>query len=87
MIITVDFRLFLKKMLVFFQKLIPAEWLLTLFITELNQDLPLLEKRSRMEWETISPPDLVNLANQLAHALDESSQRKMDKILKLHLQK
>ena len=47
MIITVDFRLFWKKMLVFFQKLIPAEWLLTLFITELNQDLPLLEKKDQ----------------------------------------
>ena len=39
-----------------------------------------------MEWETMSPSDLVNLENQLSHTLDESPERKTAKILNLHLQ-
>ena len=39
-----------------------------------------------MEWETMSTPDLVNLANQLSHFLDKSPKRKTAKILNLQLQ-
>ena len=34
-----------------------------------------------MEWEIRSIPDLVNLANQLTHTLDESPKRKTAKVL------
>ena len=34
-----------------------------------------------MEWETMSTPDLVDLSNQLAHALGASSERKNTDIL------
>ena len=48
--------------------------------------LSLLVKRTRVEWETMSTPVLVNLANQLSHTLDESSKRKTAKIFNLQLQ-
>lgn len=34
-----------------------------------------------MECETISTPDLVNLANQLTHTPDDSTKRKINKFL------
>lgn len=46
-------------------------------------DLSLLVKRTRMEWETMPTPDLINLANKLSCTQDESPQRKTTKI---HLQ-
>ena len=39
-----------------------------------------------MEWEAISIPDLVNVANQLSQTLDEAPQRKTAKILNLQPQ-
>lgn len=45
----------------------------SMLINELNQDLSLLVKRIRTEWETTPSPDLVNLANQLTHILDDST--------------
>lgn len=39
-----------------------------------------------MEWETMLGPDLVNLANQLAHILDDLAKRNTTKILNFHLQ-
>ena len=58
-----------------------------MFISVLNWDLSLLVKRTRVEGETTSTPDLVNLANQLAHTLDESPKRKTSKILNFQLWK
>ena len=55
----------------------------SMFINELNQDLSLLVKGTKIEWETMSTPDLINLANQLSHTLDESPKRKTAKIPKL----
>ena len=40
----------------------------SMFINGLNLDLPLLVKRTMMEWETISTEDLVNLANQFSQS-------------------
>lgn len=56
-----------------------------MFINGLNQDLSLLVKRIRMEWKSISTPDLVNLANQRSRIPDESPKRKTAKILNLQL--
>lgn len=36
----------------------------------LNWDHPLLVKRTRVKWERMSAPDLVNMANQLSYTLD-----------------
>lgn len=44
---------------------------------QLNWDIYLLVKRTSMEWflyGSISAPDLVSLANQLSHTVDESPQ-------------
>lgn len=51
----------------------------------LNWDFYLLVKNTRMEWETMSILDLVNLANQLACTLDEPLERKTNKILNFQL--
>ena len=58
----------------------------SMFINRLNRDLSLLVKRTRMEWETMSPSDLVNLANQFSHTLDELPKRKTAIILNLQIQ-
>ena len=42
-------------------------------------------KKTRMEWETISTSDLVNLASQLSPSLDESPKRKITKTLNLQI--
>ena len=42
-----------------------------MFINGLNWDFSFLVKRSRVEWDIMFIPDLVNLANQLSHSLDE----------------
>ena len=84
--IIIDLRLFFKKILVFLQMLISPGYLLTLFINGPNQDLSILVNRTRMEWETLSTSDQVNLVNQLSHTLDELPQRKTTKILNLQLQ-
>ena len=47
----------------------------SMFINGLNQDLSLLVERTRMEWETMFTPDLVNLANQHTQTLEESPKR------------
>ena len=39
-----------------------------------------------MGWETMSIPDVVNLANQLSPALDESPKRDITKVLNFQLQ-
>lgn len=52
-----------------------------MFIKGLNRDLALLGKRTRMEWETVSTPDSVNLANPLSCTLDESPKRKTTETL------
>ena len=49
------------------------------FINGLNQDLSLLVKRTKMEWETMSTLDLVTLPNQLSPTLPP--ERETDKIL------
>ena len=54
-------------------------------INGLNQDRSLLVRRTRMEWETVSTPDLVSLANQLSHTLDYSAERRSTKILNFEL--
>lgn len=58
----------------------------SMLINRLNRDLSLLMKRTRIEWETIAMPDLVNLANQLAHTLNDSSKIRTTKILNFQLQ-
>ena len=66
MIIKINFWLFLKKILMFLKTSIPPE--------QLNWDIYLLVKRTSMEWEAMSAPDLVSLVNQLSHTADESLQ-------------
>lgn len=43
----------------------------SLFVNGLNRDLSLLVKRTRMEWETTSSLDVVNVINRFARTLDE----------------
>lgn len=54
-------------------------------INGLNWDLSLLVKRTRMGWVThgMSSSDAVNLVYQLSPTLEESSKRKINKILNL----
>ena len=88
MILTIDFRLFLKKILAFFSDADSTRVAFNfMLINELNCDLSLLVKRTRMEWETTPIPDLVNLANQLSQTPDESPQKNMAKILQLQQMK
>lgn len=77
----VNFRLFLKNILVFLQMLIPPE----LFIERLKV-LFLLLKRTRIEWETMSTLKWVILTNQLCLTQDESLKRKTTRILNFQLQ-
>ena len=58
----------------------------SMLVNILNWCLSFSVKRTRVEWETMSTPDLVNLANQLTRTLDESSKRKTAKILNFQLQ-
>ena len=77
----VDFRLVLEKILVFLQMLIPPEQTFnSVFINELNWDLYLVLKMTRMEQETMSNPDLINLAIQLSCTLGKSPERKTTEI-------
>ena len=57
-----------------------------MFINGLNRGLSLPVERTRIKWETVCTPDLVNLANQLTQTLDKSPMRKTAKILNLQLQ-
>ena len=45
-------------------------------INGLHKNLSLLVKRTCMEWETVFTPDLVNLANKLAHIIEGDSRKK-----------
>ena len=80
-VITIDFQLFLKKILHLLQALTIQVAFNSLFINDLNQDFSLLVKRTKIEWETLSTPDLVNLATQVSHTLAQSCKRKTAKIL------
>lgn len=53
-----------------------------MFISGLKQDHSLLAKRTKMEGEMFIP-DLINLANQLSHTLEESAKTETAKILYL----
>lgn len=57
-----------------------------MLIKELTWDHSLIVKRTRMEWETTSIPDLLNLANKHSRALDELPKRQTAKILNFQLQ-
>lgn len=41
----------------------------SVFVSGLNQALSLLDKRSKIKWETFSTPDLVNLTNSWSELL------------------
>ena len=56
-------------------------------INGLHKNLSLLVKRTCMEWETVFTPDLVNLANKLAHIIEGDSRKKTTKILNLQHQR
>ena len=58
----------------------------SMFTNGLNRDFPLLVIRTRMERQSMSTPDLVNLTNQLSHTADESPPRKTTKMLNFQLQ-
>ena len=49
-------------------------------INGLNWDLSLLVKRARTQWEAMSSPDSVNLANQFP-TLDESPKKRLLRFL------
>lgn len=51
-----------------------------------NQDFSLLIKGARIKWKVVCTAELVHLANQLFHTLDESPQRKSAKILNIQVQ-
>ena len=53
-----------------------------MFISGLKQDHSLLATRTKMEGEMFIP-DLINLANQLSHTLEESAKTETAKILYL----
>ena len=55
-------------------------------ISGLKQDHSLLAKRTRMEGEMFTP-DLIKLANQLSHTLEESPKMETAKILYLQLER
>ena len=55
------------------------------YIYELNQNLSLLAKRTRVEWKTVHFR-LFNLINYLSHTLEEPPQRKNDKVFNPQLQ-
>ena len=66
MAIKIDFRLFLKKILVFLKILIPLRVAFnSMIINGMNWDLSFLVKRTRMEWENMFPTYLVILVIQL----------------------
>ena len=56
-----------------------------MFVSGLKQDHSLLAKRIKMEGEMFIP-DLINLANQLSHTVEESPKMETAKILYLQLQ-
>lgn len=58
----------------------------SVFSNRLNWHLSLLVKRSRIEWETVSTLDLVNLANQLTCTIENSTKTKTTKILSFQFQ-
>lgn len=57
-----------------------------MFINALNWNHSLQVKRTRIQRITLHTPDFVNLSNQLPYTLDESSKKKIAKILNLQLQ-
>ena len=65
---------------------VESTWEDFMFIDRLNGDLFLLVKRSRMEWETMSSPDLINLVNELTCTLGDQTKRKTTKVLNFQLQ-
>ena len=81
MSIIIDFRLFFKENAGLSTD-VDSTWVAfnSILINVLCWDLSLLVKKTRREWETMSTPDLVNLANQLSHIFDESHKRKNSKI-------
>ena len=58
----------------------------SMFINILNQDLSLLVKRTRKEWETTLTPNSVNISNQLACIPEDSTKKKTTEILNLQPQ-
>ena len=56
-----------------------------MFVSGLKQDHSLLAKRTKMEGEMLIP-DLINLANQLSHIVEESPKMETAKILYPQLQ-
>ena len=68
--IVMDFRL-LSKRILDLPSDVDSPWVAfnSVSINRLSRDLSLSGKRTRMEWETMSTPDLVDLSNQLARAL------------------
>ena len=88
MTITIGFRLFFKENSGFPSDVDSTQVVFnSMFIHGLNWDLSFQIKRTRIEWKTVSTPDLVNLANQLSCTLDELPKRKTAEILNLQLQK
>ena len=85
--IVIDFRLFLKKILIFLQMLISTSiGFNSLFLNGLNLDLSFLVKRICMKWEIMSVPVSVNLANHISPTLVESPKGMITRILNLQLQ-
>ena len=69
-VITIDFQLFLKKILGLLQALTIQVAFNSLFINDLNQDFSLLVKRTKMDGK-LSTPDLVDLVYQFSLTLDK----------------
>lgn len=51
-----------------------------------NQDFSLLIKGARIKWKVVCTAELVHLANQLFHTLDESLKKEITKFLNCQLQ-
>ena len=65
---------------------VSPSYLLTLFINMVNQDFSLLIKGARIKWKIVCTAELVHLANQLFHCLDEKLKKEITKFLNCQLQ-
>lgn len=81
MAIIIISRLFLKKSGL--PSEVDAAWIAlnSIVTNRVNRDLSLPLKRTRKEWETMSTPDVVSLADEPVHTADEPPARKTAKIL------
>ena len=70
--ITIDFRLLLKKILVSRCRFHSGSFN-SKFINILKREISLLVKRTRVEWETMSPPDLIWQTSSLILCMKERS--------------